>query len=134
MFFLKIYFVAFVTFFSIDLIYLNFIAKDFYKEQLGFLMLDTFRLGPALLFYVLYLIGLMVFVIMPGIEKEKGYLVLFYGGLFGLISYATYDLTNLATLKNWPLKLVIVDMLWGISISAITAFISYLVGVNWKKF
>lgn len=134
MLFLKLYLTAFFIFFLIDLLWLGVLAKNLYREQIGFLMADEVRWGAALSFYALYIIGLVLFAILPAIREENWTLALLYGGLFGLICYATYDLTNLATLKNWPVKLTFYDLLWGSFISGTTALITYLIGTNWKSF
>jgi uncharacterized membrane protein len=79
----------------------------------------------AIIFYLLFLIGIVVFVIAPAILKKDWSHALWMGALFGLITYATYDLTNLATLKDWPVKVVIVDMIWGTLLSASVSIITY---------
>ena len=96
----------------LDLLWLGVIAKDFYRAQLGSLMTDSIVWGAAILFYVLYAFGLALFVIQPNLALGMGKVVLM-GAVFGFIAYAVYDLTNLATLKDWPLTMTIVDMIWG---------------------
>ena len=111
--FLKLYCIALPIFFGLDMFWLGVVAKNFYKKQIGFLMTPKVNWAAALLFYLLFLVGLVVFVIAPAVEKESWVRALTLGALFGLISYATYDLTNLATLKDWPLALTMVDLTWG---------------------
>ena len=131
--FIKFYLVSFFVFFAIDLFWLGVIAKNLYREQIGFLMTDQIRWGAALLFYCLYLIGLVFFAILPAVKQNNWNVALFNGALFGLICYATYDLTNLATLKGWPVKIVVYDLLWGTFISAATSLITYWIGTHWKN-
>lgn len=133
MYLLKLYALAFLLFFSIDLIWLTVLAKNLYKEQIGFLMSDQIRWGAALLFYCLYIGGLILFVISPSLRAGNGVMALVYGATFGLVCYATYDLTNLATLKDWPMKLVVYDLLWGSFISGMTSWMTYLIAIRWKS-
>lgn len=134
MLFIKLYLTAFLSFMMIDLLWLGVIASHFYREQIGFLMTDDIRWGAAILFYALYILGLVIFVIHPAIEKASWSHALIYGALFGLVCYATYDLTNLATLKNWPIKLSIVDLAWGTFVTGATAMITTLIGNHWQRF
>jgi len=130
MLFIKYYIIAFILFFIIDMLWLGVIAKDLYARQIGFLLTTDIRWGAALLFYTLYLIGLVIFVILPASRQADWYYATLYGAAFGLICYATYDLTNLATVKNWPVLLTIYDMLWGSFISAVTATLTLLIGTR----
>ncbi len=126
--FIRLYLIALPVFIVIDMIWLVLVARDFYKNQIGFLMRTDVNWLAAIIFYLLFIAGLVTFVISPAIEKHSWVNALLYGALFGLITYATYDLTNLATLKDWPVLVTIVDLIWGsvlaASISAITYFIS----------
>ena len=81
----------------------------------------------AIIFYLLFILGLVTFVISPAVEKHSWSHALIYGALFGLITYATYDLTNLATLKDWPLLVTIVDLVWGMVVSASVSIVTYLI-------
>lgn len=128
--FLKLYAIALPVFFIIDIIWLGFIAKNFYKSQIGFLMKSEVNWIAAIVFYLLFLVGVVVFVIEPAVLKKDWIQVLWMGALFGLITYATYDLTNLATLKDWPLKVVVADMLWGTVLSACVSSITYWVALK----
>lgn len=132
--FLKFYLVSLAVFFTIDLFWLGVIAKDLYKEQIGFLMSNEVRWGPAILFYCLYMAGLVFFVILPVFHEGNWASALLYGGFFGLVCYGTYDLTNLATLKGWPMKIVVFDLLWGVFISGITSLITLWIGCHWKNY
>jgi uncharacterized membrane protein len=119
--------IAFAVFLAVDLVWLGLIAKNLYSKYLGFIMTDKVNWIAALLFYVLFIIGLLVFVIQPAlIEKNLATLVL-RAALFGLVTYATYDLTNLATLKDWPIQITIIDLIWGTSLSTIVSVVSYFI-------
>jgi len=123
-----LYIITFVIFLVIDLVWLNIIAKNLYQKEIGTLLLKNPNLVPALLFYLLFIFALLVLVLIPGI-KEGGLLkTLLMAALFGLTTYATYDLTNLATLEGWNLKITVIDLIWGTSISTITALFGYLIG------
>lgn len=125
--FLKLYTIALPVFFIIDSIWLALVARKFYLEQLGSLMKTNINWPAALIFYALFIIGLIIFVISPAVEKKSLAHALIFGGLFGFFTYATYDLTNLATLKNWPLSLTIVDMIWGSILAASVSVITFLI-------
>ncbi|MDZ4808300.1 MAG: DUF2177 family protein [Bacteroidota bacterium] len=129
--FFKVYAIAVPVFFAIDMVWLGVIARNFYKNQIGFLMKPDINWTAAILFYLLFLVGLVVFVISPALEKKEWTHALWSGALFGLITYATYDLTNLATLNNWPLTVVIVDMLWGSLLAASVSVITYFIVLRW---
>ncbi len=123
--FLKLYLIALPIFFMVDMIWLGLLAKNFYKNQIGFLMKPDVNWTAAIIFYLLFLVGVVLFVIEPALEKKDLMFALGRGALFGLITYATYDLTNLATLKDWPLKVVVVDMIWGAVLSGTVCGSSY---------
>lgn len=125
--FIKLYLIALPVFFVIDMVWLVLVAKKFYNMHLGFLMKSDINWYAAIIFYLLFIGGLVVFVITPAMEKQSLVHSLFYGALFGLITYATYDLTNLATLKDWPLVVTIVDLGWGMVLSASVAVITYMI-------
>lgn len=125
--YLRDFLIAFVSFLLIDMVWLVFIAKDLYKKYLGYLMSPTINWGAALLFYALFIVGILFFVVYPALEKDQIQYALMAGALFGLITYATYDLTNLATLKDWPVTITIIDLIWGTSVSALTSTLSFWV-------
>ncbi|MDZ7647162.1 MAG: DUF2177 family protein [Cytophagales bacterium] len=129
--FLKLYAIALPVFFAIDMLWLGFVARTFYKNQIGFLMKPDVNWAAAIVFYLLFLVGLVIFVIGPAVEKKDWIHALLAGALFGLITYATYDLTNLATLKDWPLTVVWVDMLWGTFLASSVSTITYLIAIKW---
>ena len=123
-----LYFITLFVFFVIDMIWLGLVAKGFYRRNLGPLMTPKVNWISASLFYLLFIVGLLVFVVRPALVSEAPLHALFYGALFGLISYATYDLTNLATLKDWPLLVTVADLIWGTFLGGVVSFISALLG------
>jgi uncharacterized membrane protein len=123
-----LYFLTIPVFFGIDMIWLGFVAKGFYRNNLGHLLRSDVNWSAALVFYLLYIGGILIFATMPALEKNSLYQAVVLGGLFGFFAYATYDLTNLATLKDWPLNVVIVDIIWGIVLTASVAAVSFLIG------
>jgi uncharacterized membrane protein len=123
-----LYIVALVVFLAIDLAWLGLIARDFYRNGLGALLTEKLRMDIGLVFYVLYVVGLAVFALRPGVEANGWQPALIYGGLFGFFAYATYDLTNLATLKNYPLSLALADLAWGTALSGATSAIAIVIG------
>lgn len=128
--FLKLYLTALVIFIVMDMFWLGLIAKNFYQQQLGFLMKAKANLLAALIFYFVFIFGLVVFVIAPGVDKKAVNDVIMYGALFGLVGYATYDFSNLATLKNWPFLVTLVDLLWGTMASSLVALLTCLVALK----
>ncbi len=127
--FLKLYLLTLVIFFLVDIVWLGVISKKLYKEYLGHLM-GPVNWPAALIFYALFIAGLVFFVITPAIEKESLVYAITVGAFFGLITYGTYDLTNLATLKDWPVTITIIDLIWGTFLNAATAGITYYVATN----
>jgi uncharacterized membrane protein len=129
----KLYLIALPVFFAIDLLWLGVIAKNFYNQQIGHLMKPQVNWIAAILFYLIFLAGMVIFVIAPAHIKGSWSYALGFGIMFGFITYATYDLTNLATLKGWPIKVVIVDLIWGMvlsgSVSIITWWLARKLGV-----
>ena len=119
------YLITLAVFLAIDVVWLTVISKNFYAKNLGYLMKENPNLLAALIFYLIFVFGLLVLVIWPNMNSTNLKLVLL-SGLFGLVSYATYDLTNLATIDKWPIVVTIVDMVWGFGLSATTAVISRL--------
>ena len=125
--FIKLYAIALPVFFAIDMLWLGLVATNFYKSQIGFLMKSDINWTAAIIFYLLFIVGLVLFVISPAVEKMSWTHALLFGALFGFFTYATYDLTNLATLKDWPLLVSIVDMLWGTILGGSVSVITYLI-------
>ncbi len=119
----KRYFVLFVVFFIVDLVWLGLVAPKFYKANLGHLMTDKVNWIAALIFYFVYIFALLIFVVNPTIETGSITYALKYGALLGFVMYATYDLTNQATLKDWPVIVTVVDLMWGTFVTSTTAII-----------
>ena len=125
--FIKLYAIALPVFFVIDIVWLGLVAKNFYAKQIGFLMTPNVNWIAAILFYLLFIAGLVVFVITPSLKKHSWIYALLLGAFFGIVTYATYDLTNLATIKNWPLLVTIIDLIWGSVLAASISVITYLI-------
>jgi len=111
-YYLKLYFFTLIAFFAIDMVWLGVVARTFYRKYLGFLMAPSPNWIAAIIFYLLFIVGILVFVVLPGLEDNSLKTTLLRAALFGLITYATYDLTNLATVKDWPMLITIVDMVY----------------------
>jgi uncharacterized membrane protein len=125
--FIKLFLIALPVFFVIDMVWLVLVAKKFYQDQIGFLMKPDINWLAAIIFYLLFIAGLVVFVISPAVLKHSWVHALLFGALFGLITYATYDLTNLATLKDWPLLVTVVDLIWGTVLASSISLITYFI-------
>ncbi len=123
--YIKLFLLALPIFFAIDLVWLGLIAKNFYQNQIGFLMTSNINWVAAIVFYFIFIAGLVMFVITPAIEKGSWTHALLFGTFFGLVTYATYDLTNLATLKDWPLMVTLVDLAWGMILGALVSLATY---------
>jgi uncharacterized membrane protein len=128
LFYLKLYAVTVPVFFAIDLIWLGFIARNLYRDSLGHLMSPTVNWTAAIVFYLMFIIGILIFSVVPALKREALVWAAVYGGLFGFFTYATYELTNLATMRDWPMKLVFVDTLWGIVLCSAVASVSFTLG------
>lgn len=126
-----VYFViTFVVFMGIDLIWLGFVAKNIYSKYLGYLMAPKVNWLAALVFYVIFIIGVLFFVIAPSLVDRDFTQLIIRAMLFGFITYATYDLTNLATVRDWPITITIIDLIWGTTLSTSVSVISYLIITN----
>jgi uncharacterized membrane protein len=126
--YLKLYLVSLLAFLAIDMLWLGLVARSFYQQQLGFLMAPSVNWFAAAIFYLLFIVGILFFVVVPGLENGSLKATLLRATLFGLITYATYDLTNLATLKDWPVLLTVVDLIWGIVLSVSVSYLSFMAG------
>lgn len=111
----------------LDAIWLTFAGRLLYRPAIGSLMMESgFRLAPAIAFYVLYVLGVVIFAVSPALKSGQWTTAMVMGGLFGLFCYATYDLTNMATLKVWPLRVTLIDISWGIFLTASAATVGFL--------
>lgn len=125
--FLSTYLLTTVVFFAIDMVWLGLIAKNLYAKHLGHLMADKVVWPAAISFYLLYIVGILLFAVRPAVEKGEWTQALFLGAALGLLCYATYDLTNLATLKNWPLTITLVDLAWGATLTGLVSVAGYFI-------
>lgn len=128
--FIKLYAIAFPVFLAIDMIWLGLIAKNFYRTQIGGLMKSDINWTAAILFYFIFVAGLVVFVVSPAMTKGSWSHALLFGALFGLVCYATYDLTNLAIAKDWPLLVTIVDLAWGAILAALVSAVTFFIATK----
>jgi uncharacterized membrane protein len=126
------YVLTFAVFMVIDLIWLGLVAKDLYRRQLGSLLSSNVNWSAAIIFYLLYIIGIFIFCIGPAVEKQSLQQAIILGGLFGFFCYATYDLTNLATLKGWPSSIVWIDIIWGTILTGTVSTAGFFI-VKWLR-
>ncbi|MDP1609403.1 MAG: DUF2177 family protein [Chlamydiales bacterium] len=122
---LKAYVICLLVFCTIDFFWVGIIAKQWYSKEVGHLLNDSIRWMPVIGFYTLYAAGILVFAVYPSIKLGSWQYALFYGAFLGLLSYAAYDLTNLATLKNWPILLALCDICWGTFVTGVTSLILF---------
>jgi len=127
-YYLKLYLATLVAFFAIDMVWLGLVARTFYRKYLGFLMVPSPNWLAAIIFYLLFVVGVLVLAVLPGLELGSLKTTLLRGAIFGLVAYATYDLTNLATIKDWPLIVTIVDLIWGTVLSIAVSCAGYFAG------
>jgi len=127
-YYLILYLLTVPVFFAIDLLWLGVVAKNLYQNNLAHLLSPSVNWPAALVFYLVYIVGIILFAVKPGLETQSLATAAKWGALFGFFTYATYDLTNLATLKDWPLKVVLVDIAWGTLLCALVASASFLIG------
>ena len=127
-YYFKLYLATLIAFLAIDMVWLGLVARTFYRNYLGFLLAPTTNWIAAVLFYLLFILGILVFVVVPGLQDNSLKDTLLRGALFGLVTYATYDLTNLATVKNWPIPITVLDMAWGTVLSVLVSWISVIIG------
>jgi uncharacterized membrane protein len=113
-----------VVFLILDAIWLGLISRNLYQREIGELLLPKPKLGAAAVFYVIYIVGLVYFCVAPGVAGQSALRGLLNGAMFGIVAYATYDLTNLATLKGWSTELVFIDIAWGAIASAIASAVA----------
>jgi len=128
--YLYLYLAMVPVFFIIDFFWINFVAKGLYQKHLGDLI--EFNLPAAAIFYLVYIIGIIIFAVQPAINNGQWQHALIWGALFGFFTYATYDMTNLATLKDWPLSVSIYDMMWGTFLGSSVATIGFFISQGLK--
>ena len=117
-----------ITLIAIDLVWLLGVAKNLYQQEMGDLMATEPKLIAGIAFYLLYALGVSIFVIAPALSKQSWLYAVQYGALFGLFCYMTYDLTNLAVIRNFPTGLAFIDIAWGSAVTALAAGVAYWVG------
>jgi len=128
LYYLKLYLATLVAFFAIDMVWLGLVARSFYRRHLGFLLAPNPNWLAAIIFYLLFILGILLFVVLPGLKGNSLRTTLLNAALFGLITYATYDLTNLATVKNWPVLVTVVDLIWGTVLSVAVSWVGFMAG------
>lgn len=121
------YLLTTLVFFAIDMVWLGFIAKGLYRKYLGSFLSDTVNWTAAIIFYLIFIVGIFFFAILPAHENNSLTKAIINGALFGLFTYATYDLTNLATMKNWPLNIVFIDIAWGMLLTALVSTAGFFI-------
>ena len=114
-----------ITFFVLDFIWLGFVAKGFYQQEIGGLLLEKFNAAAAVGFYLVFVVGVIIFAVAPALQAGSWKSALLYGALFGFFTYATYDMTNLATLKGWSPTVALVDVAWGTFLTGTSALVGY---------
>lgn len=124
-----VYCVSFMVFLLVDLVWLKYLAGPFYRRKLDPLLMDRARMTPALIFYLLFVLGNLVFVVRPSLVSGSPGDLVFRGVLYGVVCYGTYDLTNYATLEDWPLSVTLLDLTWGAFISTTVAVSGYFTGL-----
>ena len=129
----EMYGITLAVFFLIDMVWLGVVAKGFYRKHLGAMLSPKVNWTAAILFYLVFIVGLLVFVIGPALTAGTPLRAFLFGALFGLISYATYDLSNLATLKDWPLIVTVVDLVWGSVLGGAVSGLAAVIGQKLLK-
>ena len=128
---MKLQIIAYIStalvFLGFDAVWLTSMGDRFYRPIIGELMLEKFSPTPAIVFYLLYILGMMIFAISPALSSGKWSVALIYGALFGFFAYATYDLSNQATLKSWTTLLSVTDIAWGTCVTGVSAFLGYFI-------
>ena len=126
-YYIKLYGLTVPVFFVIDLIWLGVVARSFYQKNLKYILSPDVNWTAAIIFYLIYIAGILIFAVLPAVAKDSLRHAAVWGALFGFFTYATYDLTNLALLKDWPIIIVIVDILWGVVLCSAVATLSFFV-------
>lgn len=126
------YILTMPVFFAIDLLWLGVIGKPVYQKYLGHLMRTDVNWTSAIIFYLLFILGILIFAVYPALQQQSLRYAAFYGALFGFFTYMTYELTNHAVIKDWPSGIILIDIVWGTVLSCLVAVGSYNVGV-WLK-
>jgi uncharacterized membrane protein len=123
--FLLVYAITLPIFFAIDLVWIGLVARDFYRRTLGHLLSAQVDWAAAILFYLVFIAGIVFFAVRPALETGSAARALTYGALLGFLAYATYDLTNQATMRDWPILVTVIDLAWGTALTAVVAYLTY---------
>lgn len=119
------YFIALISFFALDMFWLGVISKSYYKQKLGFILSDNPNWVAAIIFYLIYIGGILFFAVEPSLKENTWQIALINGIVLGALCYATYDLTNMATIAKWPIEIVVIDIIWGMIITGSVSIITY---------
>ena len=114
------------VFLAVDYVWLSQLATRFYFDRIGHLLMDKPNMGAAGAFYIIYVVGIVIFAVAPALKSESLAIAIIYGAMFGFFTYATYDVTNYATLRDWPVIVTVVDVAWGTVLSAFSAGMGYV--------
>ena len=123
--FVTAYLTTALVFLAVDYVWLSQVATRFYFDRIGHLLMDKPNMAAAGAFYIIYVVGIMIFAVAPALKSESLATAIVFGAMFGFFTYATYDVTNYATLKNWPVLVTVVDVTWGTALSAFSAGMGY---------
>jgi uncharacterized membrane protein len=129
--YLVAYFSTLLSFLVLDGLWLGLLMIGTYRQEIGQLMLASPKIVPAALFYLCYAVGVIVFAILPGIEAQQWQRSAMLGVLLGLMAYGTYDMTNLATLKDWTLKISLIDLAWGAFATGVASTVGFFATSAW---
>jgi uncharacterized membrane protein len=129
---MRVYLVTLPIFFAIDMLWLGTLAKSFYQRHLGYLLSPQVQWGPAILFYLVFIGGIVFFAVKPALEAHSPSRALINGAILGFVAYATYDLTNHATVRDWPAIVTVVDLAWGTVLCGSVAWTSYTVSTRFS--
>ena len=127
LFYFKLYLLTLPVFFIIDLLWLGVVARSLYRKELGFILSSQVNWAAAVVFYLIYIAGIIFFAVRPAFNSCSLIQAAYLGALFGFFTYATYDLTNMATIEKWPLSIALIDIGWGICLCTLVAVLSYLI-------
>ncbi|TYC64587.1 DUF2177 family protein [Stappia sp. BW2] len=125
--YLTAYIATVLVFLAVDFVWLTQVSTRFYVDRIGHLMMERPNIVAAGVFYLFYVVGIVIFAVAPALKAESLAMAAILGGLFGLFTYGTYDVTNYATLRDWPISVVIVDVAWGTVLSAVSATAGYTI-------
>lgn len=129
---LFVYIATLTSLVLVDALWILVLAKKFYADQMGFLFSKNINLVPVAFFYPLYALGILFLVVMPAVSSTSWIEALWRGALLGIVAYGAYDLTNHATISNWPLSMTLIDMLWGMVLTSTVSVTVYFVVTNFK--